>query len=514
MNTLNKKDNIIFTLACWLSIVIGILLRLVQYFSDRSLWRDEARIALNVIEKSFLELTQPLNYDQTAPIGFLLTEKLITSVLGTSEYAFRLFPLICGIGSLFLFYSLAKKFLSLQSASIACWLFAITVHLIYYSSEAKQYSSDLFIALLLISSVTNLNIKEFNLKRSVLIGLTGAILIWISHPCIFVLASIFIFLLIFYKNNNSYKFICLLILGALWSISFWLTLKISVNTILASKSLNNFFEGNYMPLPLLSDKNILWFPTAWSGLLSFLGIDRWVLILFIAGIIFSFKKSRTSFSIFFFPILFVLIATGFHKYPFAGRFLLFTVPAIIFFICCGIEFLRTKVFPDFPFITVLVTIFVLYQPVINAKDSFLYPATKEEIKPALSYLKQHRRSGDVIYVNGHLQFAFKYYAKKYGFDDDFNYKKDKKSFKKGCYYRKKDYVLFIDPYPREKEECSHLFDKVKGEKRVWIMYSTYVDKPICSLDTVFKLLDSLGLKLDSFFRPGIKLYLYDLSNPT
>jgi len=46
---------------------------------------------------------------------------------------------------------------------------------------------------------------------------------------------------------------------------------------------------------------------------------------------------------------------------------------------------------------------------------------------------------------------------------------------------------------------------------VWVMYSTYVSDPICSLDTVFKFLDSLGLKLDSFFRPGINLYLYDLS---
>jgi hypothetical protein len=58
----------------WLIIGLGIVLRLTQYVFNRSLWYDEANLALNIIDRSVLELFQPLDHDQGAPIGFLLLE--------------------------------------------------------------------------------------------------------------------------------------------------------------------------------------------------------------------------------------------------------------------------------------------------------------------------------------------------------------------------------------------------------------------------------------------------------
>src|SRR5690606_12042987 len=59
-----------------LVVVLGIVLRLRQYFANRSLWVDEASLALNIINRSFGGLTQPLDYNQGAPVGFLFIEKL------------------------------------------------------------------------------------------------------------------------------------------------------------------------------------------------------------------------------------------------------------------------------------------------------------------------------------------------------------------------------------------------------------------------------------------------------
>ncbi len=56
----------------WTIIYFGILVRVVQYLSNRSLWNDEAALALNIVNRSYLELLQPLDYDQGAPIGFYL----------------------------------------------------------------------------------------------------------------------------------------------------------------------------------------------------------------------------------------------------------------------------------------------------------------------------------------------------------------------------------------------------------------------------------------------------------
>ncbi|HEY9598539.1 MAG TPA: glycosyltransferase family 39 protein, partial [Cyanophyceae cyanobacterium] len=132
----------------WVIISFGILVRLVQYLSNRSLWNDEAALALNIVNKSYLELFKPLDYEQGAPIGFLLVEKLAVQVFGNNEYSLRLFPLLSGIAALLLFYELAKRCISRQAVPIALTLFVGLDYLLYYASEAKQYSTDVAIALL------------------------------------------------------------------------------------------------------------------------------------------------------------------------------------------------------------------------------------------------------------------------------------------------------------------------------------------------------------------------------
>jgi hypothetical protein len=92
-----------------LLILLGALLRIRQYLTGRSLWADEAMLALNVVNRNFAGMFKPLDYDQGAPIGFLLVEKIFNSILGKSEFALRLFPLLVGITSLWLFYLLSKR---------------------------------------------------------------------------------------------------------------------------------------------------------------------------------------------------------------------------------------------------------------------------------------------------------------------------------------------------------------------------------------------------------------------
>ena len=90
----------------WIIILLGAVLRISPYLSNRSFWNDEAMISLNIINRSFQQLFNALDYNQGAPIGFLIVEKLLIKVFGESEYVFRLFPLICGILSLIIFYKL------------------------------------------------------------------------------------------------------------------------------------------------------------------------------------------------------------------------------------------------------------------------------------------------------------------------------------------------------------------------------------------------------------------------
>ena len=93
-------------------ITLGVAARTAHFFANRSLWLDEAMLGLNIGERSFAELLQPLAFNQAAPLGFLWLEKLAVTLLGVSEMALRLFPLLAGIFGLFVFAVLGRRLLA------------------------------------------------------------------------------------------------------------------------------------------------------------------------------------------------------------------------------------------------------------------------------------------------------------------------------------------------------------------------------------------------------------------
>ena len=95
-------------------------------------------------------LFEGLDYVQTAPVGFLLVEKALITLFGTSELVLRAFPLFCSLLALPLFRSLAKRVLSGWSATFAVGLFSLGIPFIYFASQVKQYSSDVFFAILVL----------------------------------------------------------------------------------------------------------------------------------------------------------------------------------------------------------------------------------------------------------------------------------------------------------------------------------------------------------------------------
>ncbi|HKY55202.1 MAG TPA: glycosyltransferase family 39 protein, partial [Anaerolineales bacterium] len=143
-NVLSSRENIITGLI----LLAGFVLRLRQYLIGRSLWLDEAMLALNIVDRGFGDLFKPLDYDQGAPIGFMLIEKTFSLILGRNEFSLRLFPFLVGLISLWLFYLLLKHFTHGTGLWVGLALFAFNPRLIYYSSEVKQYIVDVTITIL------------------------------------------------------------------------------------------------------------------------------------------------------------------------------------------------------------------------------------------------------------------------------------------------------------------------------------------------------------------------------
>jgi hypothetical protein len=157
----------------------GITLSLIQFIYNRSLWLDEAKLALNIIDRDFFQLLQPLGEEQISPILFLLIEKLFTLILPGSEYGLRIFVLLCYVTALGVFFLMINTtFRNLYTTIFALSLFVFNPKLIYYSSEVKQYMCDV----LVIGSMYYVTIKQYSKhnKRSVALATLGSISIFLS----------------------------------------------------------------------------------------------------------------------------------------------------------------------------------------------------------------------------------------------------------------------------------------------------------------------------------------------
>ena len=100
MNNEPRAESRVWGWAIGLVAVIGVGLRVRALFANRSLWLDEAMLALNICGRSFAGLLAPLDYDQGAPIGFLMLERLAVVVFGPTELALRLVPFFASIAAL------------------------------------------------------------------------------------------------------------------------------------------------------------------------------------------------------------------------------------------------------------------------------------------------------------------------------------------------------------------------------------------------------------------------------
>jgi predicted membrane-bound mannosyltransferase len=87
-----------------LLISAGVGIRLLQFFYNRSIWYDEAKVTLHILMRSFTELHLPMPTATSAPFLFLYLIKFNTAIFGYNEYALRLLPLSCGVLTIILFF--------------------------------------------------------------------------------------------------------------------------------------------------------------------------------------------------------------------------------------------------------------------------------------------------------------------------------------------------------------------------------------------------------------------------
>jgi hypothetical protein len=516
----------------WVIVGTGIILRLIRYFSNPSLWFDESGTAVDIIGRSFAELIEPSpDWSSKYPYGYLLLVKSAIHIFGTSEYALRLVPLVCGVSSVFLFYVVAKRTIEPVAALITLGLFAIIDPLIFQSSNLKPYSGDLALTLIVFIWVDHVRSKEINTRDIIFGGMMGAVMVWFSYPVLFVLAGMGVSLAVSgLRGRNRSKIGKLAVIYSAWTLSFVGSYFIYIRNLISNfgRSVDDLLvmEKAFVPFPPTSLQDIKWIMDNFFEMfnnptgLTFRGIAAFA---FLVGCISVFRYNKAKFYLLVSPIFVTLLASILHQYPFKNRLIVFLVPFVLLFIGEGIEYVRKRISVGSTMAgAVLIGVLFVY-PLSWAAYHAKSPTNHEEIRSVISYVKNNWQNGDIIYVHYYAQYAFEYYTKhhpdKYLFDEN-------------------DYIVSIAPrgwyrtwrkqhvdeyYPPETpiyQTNTEIFEtyikdinKIKRRKRVWVLFSSKIVKGGMQEEHFITFhLDTIGMRLDFFGSPGVgSVYLYDLS---
>lgn len=395
-----------------LLIVLGVGLRVGRYLQDRSIWLDEAMLALNLTSRSYSHLFGTLDFEQGAPPAFLLLEKFAISAFGDSERVLRLFPLLAGIASVPLFWGVASRFLHRTSALVALAFFAVLEPFVYYSSETKQYAFDVLVALVLVW-LFDRALSSDRLMPIAVFAVAGYAAPWFSHPSVFVLAGTggALFLAaVATRDRRKLAFVS----GAmvLWIASFlaaYLTTVEHLNSHLSSgvqvvtaeqaRVLKNVYV-------LFSDPGTL--PRDLLAL---------TLVLVALGAVILARDDWRRFTALALTLVAAMIAGEAQRYPLSGRWALFLLPLAVLPLALGaVSLIRLTQMPvrAVAYATVVIlfaasawTAFANFEHLPKKERST--PATLQPTESLLHRLAGLWGRGDTLYVSVKSQYAFRYY---------------------------------------------------------------------------------------------------------
>jgi len=492
----------------WVFILLGIFLRIRQYLLNRSLWGDEASLALNLVNRSFGELTQLLDYHQAAPIGFLFIEKLSILIFGNHEYIMRLFPLFAGILAIYFIYRFARTHLG-TFGLFAVAIFAISWWLVYHSSELKQYTSDVMIALLLVFLAGGCLRESIRAKDFLVLGILGSIVIWISHPSVFILAGIGLVLVLEKFSRKDYApWTWILAIGIVWLISFGLEYLVSLRHIVADEYLIKYWQKAYVPTPPWS--NMRWYVGTFYSFVFFafhradnvMAIST--LVLAFIGTISLWLRDRKIALLVILPFVMTGIASLMQRYPLKNRFMLFLVPFTLLLMAegfRGIYWVIAKWKRKYAvIICTLLALAVIWQ-IVPITYERANSGRKEDIRSVIEYVAENRSPNETVYVFFKTIPVFNYYAPFYNLDTSNiirgNFRGSKRTTKRTAIKGFQDDV-----------------DMLVGEKRIWYIFSEVVDCPACeeedTLSFYLDYINKFGTVIDSFDGSGANAYLYDM----
>lgn len=497
------------------AVAAGVLLRAVQYFADSSLWVDEAALSRNILDRSFAQLAQPLEYAQSAPIGFLFAQKVMVIFSG-SELLLRAIPFAASLTALVVFAVLVRRVLTDFGRAMAVTAFALGCPFIYFASQAKPYSTDVAVTLLLTWLLLRGIEKSRSIGYWILCGVIAVAGCAVSHAATLMVAAHGVVLgWLHWRGQAPLSRSQFVAVQALWiaglALSVWLSLgSISAPDLAYSREV---YAGWLVPVPRTTG-DALWLvrrmvdafglpefaPPRLDGGLRYAAPWLYAIVA-VVGFVAFWMRQRSVALVLLLPILAAIAASAVRMYPLGGRHTLYLLPLLIVAAAAGWEAitrtLRERTGIRSQWLLGGAAVLFLAAPLVAIARN-LPPFYLEHLRPAAEYVRQSWQPGDSLYVYYGAGQAFRYYAPRVGLADS--------GYRLGRCARGEPIK-----YLRE-------LDEFRGRRRVWSLF-THATANGAELTLLRDYLDRAGPRLDAFefaaegehAGMGAHAYLHDLS---
>ena len=459
----NKK--IWYYTALGFIFIFAIALRINLFISNQCFEDDECRLILTILDKNLLQVFLPLGDAQSAPPLFLLFSKILAYLFGYKESILKFIPFVCNIASIFLFYKVISNYFNKKlTVLLALIVFVLVRPFISFSAVFKQYSPDIFVALLCLYYLPKLNLKDLSLKQTVLAAFGACALPFLSLPSVFFIGACAIQNFVLnYKNKNFYKkFILILIPFSLLMVIYYifnlLPSKLDLESIFP-----NYWDDCFWNLSVKSffalisnNLNYNFYPNSLTNFLSVLLF--WGCYLCFADN--SEKKNISNYILY--SLGLILLASLLHLYPFAGRVALYFTPCLVILLFKPFDYYKIRSYAGILVLLCLIPGFCHYdynyfKNIVNSE--FFYPFSSKNLTAVLK--EKFNPKEDIILCNSASASSYVFYS------SDMKFITDK--------------VYIMNTWPPDRESVFDYLNGLKRGQKYWIyMVKDYSATPISS----------------------------------
>jgi hypothetical protein len=497
-------------------LLIGALLRTVQYGALTSLSSDEVALALNVTDHGWTELVSaPLMHNQVAPPGFLLVEKLSVAVLGDTEAAYRFFPFVLSLASLVLFWRVAGRYLQPPGALAALIAFALSPALILYAGVAKQYAGDIAVTLFLLWTALRCLEGPTRLPEAVGLGIAGGAALLLSQPAVLVAAGLGVLLLAdrrrLERSPGPLVAIC-----AGWFVGAAIVTYASLTTLSAAtrEYMDRFWVGDFPPRPWLGLAEFLWIPRRLAESIVYfvayilnpssppvLALMAAYAILLVLGILHLVDRDRRAAALLAVPVVVAVVAAVGRLLPLSGRVSLFIGPSLLVGAFAGFDGIRSRLPGRLRSLSPALALGFAALPALALLAEKPPPRVTGGTLPVIREVKAHWLPGDrMMFSRGEwTSISLEYYGRRFGLEGWTQLERLKGDHTAEEILR--GYLRGIDAF--------------RGAPRVWLFLQETV---ACEDEAMIGYLTGIGQRLHSVefqINTGnrVSAYLFDLSDP-